>query len=287
MVKIGLIVNPVAGMGGSVGLKGTDGEMYKKALELGAKQVTSVRIRKVLSLITRKDIEFLAAKGKMGEDYIKDFSFNYDVIGNIGSETKPSDTKDIAKEMISKEIELLVFVGGDGTARDIIDVTGINTPVIAIPSGVKMFSSVFTLSAHAAAEMINTFGNKFIEKEVLDIDEEAFRDNRLAAKLYGYAKVPDIDYLLQGKKDPSNVAASTVDKKKEVANYIVENIEKDTLYILGPGTTLKSITDRMGVEKVLLGIDAVYNDELVGNDLNEKELLGLIDKYKKAKIIIT
>ena len=287
MAKIGLIVNPVAGMGGSVGLKGTDGEMYKKAVTLGATQVTSGRIKEVLSLVTRKDIDFLVAKGKMGENYLKEFSFNYDVVGEISAETKASDTKIIAKEMMSIGIELLIFVGGDGTARDIIDVVGMETPVIAIPSGVKMFSSVFTLSAHAAAEMINSFGDRFIEKEVLDIDEEAFRDNRLAAKLYGYAKVPDIDHLLQGKKDPSNVKVSTVHKKKEVAEYIVENIEKDVMYILGPGTTLKSITDRMGVEKVLLGVDAVYNNESIGKDLNEKELLKLIDKYEKVKIIVT
>ncbi|MEA3422673.1 MAG: ATP-NAD kinase family protein [Bacillota bacterium] len=287
MVKIGLIVNPVAGMGGSVGLKGTDGEMYKKAVALGATQVTSVRIKEVLSLVKRKDIGFLVAKGKMGEDYLKEFPFTYEVVGEIAAQTEAGDTKIIAKEMMSRGIELLVFVGGDGTARDIIDVVGIETPVIAIPSGVKMFSSVFALSAHAAAEMINSFGDGFIEKEVLDIDEEAFRDNRLAAKLYGYAMVPDIKHLLQGKKDPSNVNVSTVDKKKEVAEYIVENIEKNVMYILGPGTTLKSITDRMGVEKVLLGIDAVYNNELIGNDLNEKELLKLIDEYRKVKIIIT
>jgi predicted polyphosphate/ATP-dependent NAD kinase len=287
MIKIGLIVNPVAGMGGSVGLKGTDGEMYQKAVSLGAKQITSIKIKEVLSLVNREDIEFLVAKGKMGESYLKEFSFSYEVVGTINNETKASDTKTIAKEMLSKGIKLLIFVGGDGTARDVTDVLGTDTPVIAIPSGVKMFSSVFTLSAHAAAEMINTFKDRFIEKEVLDIDEDAFRNNILAAKLYGYAMVPDISHLLQGKKDPSNVKNSAINKKNEVAEYIVGNIEDDILYILGPGTTLKSIANKIGVEKTLLGIDAIYNNKLVGTDSNEKKLLDLINKYKNVKIIIT
>lgn len=287
MPIVGLIVNPIAGMGGNVGLKGTDGEMYKKALELGAKQVTSERIREVLSLVTRKDIRFMVAAGSMGEDYIKEFSFDYEVVGQVGRETSSADTKNAAKEMVSRGIDVLIFVGGDGTARDILDAVGMEKPVIGIPSGVKMFSSVFALSAHAAAEMINSFGYSFIEKDVLDIDEEAFRNNRLVSKLYGFVRVPDISRLLQGGKESSNVEVKAEDRKKEVAEYIVENMENDALYILGPGTTLKAVTDRLGVEKTLLGIDAVFSGRLVGKDINEKEILELIKKYGKTKIIVT
>ncbi|MEA1897159.1 MAG: ATP-NAD kinase, partial [Bacteroidota bacterium] len=153
--------------------------------------------------------------------------------------------------------------------------------------GVKMFSPVFALSTSAAAEIINTAGNQFIEKEVLDIDEEAFRENKIAAKLYGYLKVPKNIALLQGKKEPSNVSKPEEDIKEEIADYLLENLGKETLYILGPGTTLKIIADKMGVEKTLLGIDAVFNGELVGKDLNEKGLLTLIKIYNKSTIIVT
>ena len=287
MIKIGVIVNPVAGMGGSVGLKGTDGDMYKKAVELGAKPITSQRINDVFSLIKREDIYFLVAPGKMGEDHIKKYKFKYEVIGQINQETTAEDSKKIAREMIEKGIELLIFVGGDGTARDIHDVVGLNMPVVAIPSGVKMFSPVFTLSSHAAAEMINSFENDYIEKEVLDIDEDAFRENKLAAKLYGYMKVPNIKSLLQGSKEASNTSKTAEKNKKEVAEYVFKNMEDDILYILGPGTTLKSLADKIGIEKTLLGIDAVYNKELIGKDLNEKGLLELIKKYEKTKIVVT
>ncbi|AHM57856.1 ATP-NAD/AcoX kinase (plasmid) [Peptoclostridium acidaminophilum DSM 3953] len=287
MPIVGLIVNPIAGMGGNVGLKGTDGEMYKMALALGAKQVTSERIREVLSLVTRKDIHFMVAAGSMGEDYIREFSFDYDVIGQAVAETTSADTKNAAREMVSRGIDLLIFVGGDGTARDILDAVGVEKPVIGIPSGVKMFSSVFALSAHAAAEMINSFGDRFIEKDVLDIDEEAFRNNRLVSKLYGFVRVPDISRLLQGGKAASNVEVKAEDRKKEVAEYIVESMENDELYILGPGTTLKAVTDRLGVEKTLLGVDAVFSGRLVGKDINEEGILELIKKYGEAKIIVT
>ena len=287
MKSIGLIVNPIAGMGGSVGLKGTDGETYKKAIELGAKPTTPERIEKTLALLNRKDLYFITAPGKMGEDYIKKFDFKYEVISKIEKETNADDTKRIIHEMVKKGIDLLIFVGGDGTARDVYDVLGLTTPVVGIPSGVKMFSPVFALSTYAAAEIINNETEQLIEKEVLDIDEEAFRNGKLAAKLYGFLNVPKNLSLLQGKKEPSNITKSEKISKNEIAEYILENIEKDTLYILGPGTTLKTIADKIGVENSLLGIDAVYNKELLGKDLNEKGLLDLIKKHNKNKIILT
>ena len=287
MKKIGLIVNPIAGMGGSVGLKGTDGETYKKALELGAVPTTPQRIEDTLALIHRNDLYFITAPGKMGEDYLKKFDFKYDVVSTIGEETSADDTKRIIQEMLNEGIELLVFVGGDGTARDICDVLGMTIPVVGIPSGVKMFSPVFALSTTAAAEIINNETDKFIEKEVLDIDEEAFRAGKLGAKLYGYLKVPKIPSLLQGQKEPSNVSKPEELSKEEIAQYLLENIENDALFILGPGTTLATVAEKLGVQKTLLGIDAVFNGQLVGLDLNEKGLLELIKKYSKTKIILT
>lgn len=287
MIKVGLVVNPVAGMGGSVGLKGTDGDMYNEALKRGATPVTPVRIREVLSLVTRDDLYFLTSPGKMGEDYLKNFKFQYTTIGERKETTTPQDTRQIAGEMISEGISLLIFAGGDGTARDIMDAVGDQVPVIAIPAGVKMFSPVFSLSAHSAAKMIDTFNDEFIKKEVLDIDEEAFRDNRLVAKLYGYLKVPNISNLLQGKKAPSNTKAQAEDIKKDVARSVREAMEKHVLYLLGPGTTVDAIAKELGIQKTLLGIDAIYDDRLVGTDISETDILKLIQTYGKTKIIVT
>ena len=290
MKKIGLIVNPIAGMGGSVGLKGTDGDIYKKALKLGAKAVTPKRTKELLSCIKSiKEINLVVAPGKMGETYVRNIGISFKLIGQVPEETSVEDTRRIIGEMLDGGIELLVFVGGDGTARDVYDAVGSKIPVVAVPSGVKVFSSVFAVSARAAAEIVDAFieGTNLTEEEVLDIDENAFRDNRLASKLYGYLMVPNVKKLLQAGKEASSMGKSSVDSKGEIASHIVKNMDKETLYLLGPGTTLKAITDDIGLPKTLLGVDAVYDNRLVGKDLNEKGILKLLKKHKSRKIIVT
>jgi len=288
--KIGLLVNPVAGMGGSAGLKGTDGESYQKALQLGAKPVTPVRAMDFLSHIRSRDsIELFVAPGKMGEEYVKEIDIPTTVVGSIGQETSEQDTKRIAAEMLAKGVELLIIVGGDGTARDIYDAIGLKLPIVAVPAGVKVFSAVFAFSTRAAAEMVDAFieGADVTEEEVLDIDEDAFREGRLDSRLYGYLTVPNVKSLLQGGKEASTVGRSATENKKEIAAYIVEGMDIKSLYLLGPGTTLKAIADEVSIKKTLLGVDAVFNGKLVGSDLNEQGILKLFKHYETRKIIVT
>ena len=288
--KLGLIVNPVAGMGGSVGLKGTDGQMYEKALALGAEPVTPKRTKDVLSHIECKDaIVLLVAPGKMGAQYVADLDLPFTVIGESDETTSAEDTKRIAQQMVAQGVELLIFVGGDGTARDIYDAIGTEVPVVGVPSGVKVFSAAFALSARAAAEMVDAFveGAEVTEEEVLDIDEAAFRDDRLASRRYGYLLVPEVRRFLQPGKTASTVSQSAAESKREIAAYIVEEMEPEVLYLLGPGTTLRAITDVLGVSKTLLGVDAVHAGELVGDDVNERDILQLFERHEKQKIIVT
>jgi predicted polyphosphate/ATP-dependent NAD kinase len=287
---VGLIVNPVAGMGGSVGLKGTDGEMYRKALELGAEPLTPKRTKDLLGHIKRKDeMILLVAPGRMGEQYVKAFDVLFKVIGETSAETSARDTQRLAGEMAERGAELLIFVGGDGTARDIYDAIGSRLPVVAVPAGVKVFSSVFAVSARAAAEMVDAFleGADLTDEEVLDIDEDAFREDRLASKLYGYLVVPEVRRYLQPGKAASSVGRSSAESKQEIAADVIEDMDPEALYLLGPGTRLKTIADEMGLPKTLLGVDAAHAGELVGYDLNEKGILSLFERYEKRKIIVT
>ncbi len=290
MRKVGLIVNPVAGMGGSVGLKGTDGGIYKRSVELGAEPVTPQRIRSFLSHIKEmQDILFLVAPKNMGAKYVKEKDLDFEIIGEISGETTAADTKKIAKEMVKSCIDILIFCGGDGTARDIYDAVGLKIPVIGIPSGVKMFSSIFAVNPEAAYNLFKSFlqGTELQEKEVLDIDEDAFREDTLDSKLYGYLKVPKVKNLIQGGKKRSGKKKSESQNKQDIARYVIEEMREDTVYFLGPGTTVKSISDELNITKSLLGIDAVYNKELLEKDVNEKGILVILSKYESAEICIS
>ena len=149
----------------------------------------------MINHLKNKDhILWLTAPQIMGEEVLKELNIKAEVIGNIGATTGAEDTRRISREMQNAGADLLVFVGGDGTARDILDALDSKIPVVAVPSGVKVFSAAFANSARAAAEMIDAFvdGCGVTEQEVLDIDEEAYRNNRLSAALYGYLMVPDV-----------------------------------------------------------------------------------------------
>lgn len=293
MKRLGFIVNPVAGMGGAVGLKGTDGDAYFEALKLGAQPVTPGKGERFLSSIrSRSELFILSAPGVMGGNMVEKSGIEYRIVGSIDGEEETSgeDTKRIVKEMMNEKVDLLAFVGGDGTSRDIYDVVGFEKPVIGVPSGVKMFGSVFAVNARAAAEVVDCFvkGNvEIVEKEVLDIDEEAFRRSKLDVKLYGYLKVPTVKGLVQAGKEPSKPGETQRENKKAIARYVVENMDKDALFLLGPGTTTRTIADELQVDKTLLGVDAVYNGKLVGEDLNEKKITNLLADFGEAKIIVS
>jgi predicted polyphosphate/ATP-dependent NAD kinase len=291
MRKIGLILNPIAGMGGSVGLKGTDGEIYKEAIKMGATPIAPYRLNQFLIYFKNKQkILLLIAPGKMGADLIMYKGIKFEIIGVIGKETSAEDTKRIAKQMVKNGIELLIFCGGDGTARDIYNIIGLKIPVIAIPSGVKMYSSVFALNPRAAAQILDKFLEESVEtqeKEVLDIDEDLVRNDILDARLFGYLKVPKILNLTQSAKSGSRHGKIIEENKQEIAEFIIEIMDNDIIYLLGPGTTVKAITDDLKLPKTLLGVDAIYNKQVVGIDLNEKKILDLLKKYSDAEIIIS
>ncbi len=292
MKRIGLIVNPIAGMGGSVGLKGTDGEMARRARELGAEPITPGRTRAFLGHIARLgEIRWYAAPGGMGADYLASLDAYPTIVGEIepNRPTTAEDTRRIAAAMVDAGVELLVFVGGDGTARDICDAVDARVPVVAVPAGVKVYSGAFALSPGAAAMMVDASveGVDVTEVEVLDIDEDAFRDNRLEARHYGFLLAPNVRSQIQPGKEGSGGTPDTLENKREVAAAFAEQMDGTTLYLLGPGTTVRAIAEELGVEKTLLGIDAVIGGELVGRDLNERQILALLETHPQSAIVVT
>jgi predicted polyphosphate/ATP-dependent NAD kinase len=290
--SVGLIVNPVAGMGGAVGLKGTDGKaILNKALSLGAEPIAPARAECFLSELTRiqTGMRLVVGAGSMGEDEAKDCGITFTAIGQRKSETRAEDTREIAKKMAEAQVSLLVFCGGDGTARDVFNVVGTTVPVLGVPTGVKMHSAVFAVNPQAAARVALRFlaGELPLrEAEVMDVDEEAFREGRLSAELYGYVLTPYEPHLIQANKVASPMTESELRNQTAIAVYVIENMKPGIIYIMGPGTTTRTISDLLDAKKTLLGVDLFVNKKIVASDVNEKQILEAI-KGKATQIIVT
>jgi len=289
---VGFIVNPIAGMGGAVGLKGTDGrEVLERAIILGAKPLAPERAESFLSELepVKEKIRLIVGAGKMGEDEARNCGFAFTVLGKIKKETTPEDTIDVAKGIVNMSADLLIFCGGDGTARDILDTVGIKLPVLGVPTGVKMHSAVFAVEPRAAARIATEFLWRKLsirEAEVMDVDEEAFREGRLSAKLYGYLLTPYEPSLVQGAKMASPTTESELRNQAAIAIYVIEKMKPDIIYIVGPGTTTRTIADLLDEKKTLLGVDLFCNKKLMAKDVNEKQILKKI-KGRNAQIIVT
>ena len=291
--RLGLIVNPVAGIGGRVGLKGSDGaDIQKRALELGAVPQASSRAVEALERLKGVEgVQVVTYPGEMGEDAARACSFEPEVIGTIApGQTTAQDTRDAASEMQRRGVDLLLFAGGDGTARDVYRAVGTSLAVLGIPAGVKIHSAVYATHPRSAGQLGALYLQGRIsglrEVEVMDIDEEAFRQNRLSVRLYGYLKIPFRTSLVQSQKMPSTGEASAL---AAIAEDIITKMDEGVLYVIGPGTTTRAIAEEMGLEKTLLGVDAVLNRELVARDLSESQLLALLDEHgaDRTQIVVT
>lgn len=290
--KLGFIVNPVAGMGGRVGLKGSDGqEILQKARELGAVPESPKRAADALSRIAniKEEVEIITYPFEMGEDEARQAGFACQVIGAIDrGRTSPADTMRAAREMADLGVDLILFAGGDGTARNIHDAIGTAVPVIGIPAGVKIHSAVYATTPRNAGELTLMYLSgklkKLQEAEVMDIDEDAFRMGRVTAKLYGYLKVPHEEKLVQGLKSGRTEGEAAV--LAGIANHVIQSMEEDCIYLIGPGTTTRVVMEQLRLPYSLLGVDVVRNKQLVALDVSEKQILALI-AGQKARIVVT
>jgi predicted polyphosphate/ATP-dependent NAD kinase len=286
MPVIGFLVNPIAGLGGSVGLKGTDGKV-DEARHRGA--VPHARDRAAITLAPLKgipDLSFLSCGGGMGETVLRHCGISrYRVVYTARGESTAEDTQGAVSSFVAQGVDLILFCGGDGTARDVFASAGRDVPILGIPAGVKMYSAVFAVDPAAAAALLSgPYG--IADGDVVDVDEAAYRAGTLAIRLYGVARVPARASLTQ----PAKQVFEESDEeraKEEIARFMAEVMLPDTLYILGAGTTIEAIARRLGIEKTLLGVDAVFNSRVIAADADEKVLLSLTEKYPGARIVVS
>jgi predicted polyphosphate/ATP-dependent NAD kinase len=291
--RLGLIVNPIAGMGGSVGLKGTDrAETLAWARSLAAEPQAPKRAAAALAIIAerlRDNLIVIAAPGAMGEDVARAAGLPVETLWSAaGDETTAADTIRAAHAITNREIDLLLFAGGDGTARDISNVIGMQLPVLGIPSGVKMHSAVFATQPRAAGEIVSRFLQSAdpvcCEAEVMDIDEDAFRGGAVSARLYGAMLVPVAPRLMQQVKSGSSGGDDAA--LAGIADDVIERMRDGALHIVGPGSTTRAIGTRLGAAKTLLGVDLYCRGELIASDVTERQILEHLDGIP-AKIVVT
>ena len=290
--KLGFLVNPIAGMGGRVGLKGTDGrEILEKAIALGAQPWARERAKEALKPLLRlkDEIKLVTYPSPMGEDIARDCGFVPKVIkADLGDVTTEKDTKLAAKAMLDEKVDLLLFAGGDGTARDICSAVGTSLICLGIPAGVKIHSGVFASHPVRAGELVVLYLQKSVQRtveaEVMDVDEEELRREIVSARLYGYLQIPHVERFLQRTKAGSS--GNEKYSQEAIAAEVVEDMSDEFYYLVGPGTTTSTIMQRLGLDHSLLGVDLVWKRELLGKDLNEAQILEMI-AGKQIKLILT
>jgi len=295
VMKLGFIVNPIAGMGGRVGLKGTDG-VLKEAIARGAKPIAPKRAVEFLKSLKENieglNIELITCPGIMGEKEVEKAGLKAKILPmKLGEETSAEDTKNAVELLAAEKVDLIVFVGGDGTAKDIFDAMQKcgQLPVLGVPSGVKMYSGIFAVNPIDAAEVVAAFTEEkaeIAEFEIMDADEKAIRSDTFAVKLHGFLKGPFVPARIQGSKQVSPETVDEKENQKAIARFIIEEMQPDGTYILGPGTTVKTIAELLGVEKTVLGVD-VYKKGRVVLDVDERKILEEVEDWRKTWIILS
>jgi len=296
MRRFGLIINPIAGMGGKVGLKGTD-NVADKAIDMGALPVAPERAGRMLAKYNQiagsqhTEITWVTCKGDMGEYALKSNNISCEIIYEPDNEkTARFDTINAAKLMAENNVDLIVFCGGDGTARDISSVLS-EIPILGVPSGVKMHSGVFAVSPEAAAEIICEFFDGALDLasvEIMDLDEDKYRLGEWSIKLFGMAKTPFEPSFTQASK-MMILGESEEAVQEAIAESVSEEMEENpgTLYLLGPGSTVEHLGKELGLETTLLGIDAISEGKIVGLDINDDVISGLLEKYDEVKLVLS
>ncbi|GIU28006.1 ATP-NAD kinase [Shewanella schlegeliana] len=286
--RLGLIINPLAGLGGSVALKGSDG-VAAEAIAKGAVPKAHLRMQQALAVIEpyKARIEVITASGNMGETLAKQMGFNTRVVYQAPQQTQAQDTQKVVTELLNETLDLLLFAGGDGTARDVYAIADDKLPVLGVPAGVKIHSGVYGITPHASGMVVKMLLDgdlvSLMSADVMDIDEVAFRTGVVRAKRFGEMLVPAEPRYVQAVKMGGKESDELV--LADIAAEAIEQME-DNLCIMGSGSTVAAVMSELGLENTLLGVDLIQDEALVASDLCANKLLQLTEN-KALKLFIT
>ena len=294
LFKLGLIINPFAGIGGALALKGSDGaDIRSKALAMGAEKKAAAKTRLALSEISalRDKVHIYTAAGEMGENLARELGFSYSLVYQPSvAQTEGSDTEAAAAALLAENLDLLLFAGGDGTARNVCQVIAERLPVLGVPAGCKIHSGVYAITPQAAgrvlAQVIQGQIVTLQQAEVMDIDETLFRQGRVNARQFGEMQVPvELRYIQavkMGGKESDELVLSDI--AAQVQDIMAAHPEH--YFIMGSGSTVDFVMQELGLANTLLGVDLVKDQQLLASDLTASELLDYV-LGKPVKLVIT
>jgi predicted polyphosphate/ATP-dependent NAD kinase len=291
--RVGLIINPVAGLGGSVALKGSD-NVVEQALSLGAIPMANKRALIALNeLLEHKDsVDIFTVNGDMGENACTALGFEHEVVYNTQSDkTTAEDSRNAVMAMSDTKVDIILFAGGDGTARDICSIVDSQALVLGIPAGCKIHSGVYAVTPKAAGRIMAMLASGQMlsvnDADVMDIDEEAFRKGTVRAKLFGEMQVPAELRYVQNTKAGGKESDELV--LQDIAEYVISEMEEEQYYIMGSGSTVAHIMEELSLDNSLLGVDVIKDHELIQSDLTAQKLLELAQEVGKnaIRLVIT
>lgn len=292
--RLGLIVNPVAGIGGSVALKGSDGaDTSQIAFSRGAEPLANQRVKTALEEVSDYygEMDVFTVAGDMGQSVCEELGIKHSIVYTPDSSQKVTsyeDTESAAKAMSSLNLDLLLFAGGDGTARNICASVREGSTVLGVPAGCKIHSGVYAITPKAAGRIVKMLvaGDlvSLTDADVMDIDEVLFRQGVVKAKRYGELQIPAELRYVQNVKMGGKESDELV--LQDIAAHVIENMEDDEIYIMGSGSTVNIIMEELGCNNTLLGVDVLSDQQVIQSDVTAKELLPLVED-KKVKLVIT
>ncbi len=294
MIRIGFILNPYAGLGGPSGFKGSDLPHLQKSAHEGAVQLLAPNRAATFwsRLVSHQDqFNVVAAPGLLGSDVLSEVGIAHEVLPNeVAYPTTPADTERFAQALVAYGVDLLVFVGGDGTARDVYRAVGADVKVLGIPAGVKMHSGVYAINPQSAAALVKQLIEGQLmaarHQEVRDIDEALFRQGRVQAQHYGEMLVPEAAEYVQAVKQGGIENEELV--LLAMADDLREKLGEGMLIIWAPGSTTLGVLAEWGHQGTLLGVDVLHPERGLLKDLNADELTGLVSGYgDKTAIVLT
>ncbi len=265
-MRLGFLVNPLAGIGGPLALKGSDGDAARAALA-AADGGGPAQARAVRALMGLRE-PLLTISGAMGADAAAAAGVPYRIVHHSPAPSAAADSVAAARALVAAGAELIVFVGGDGTARDLAGM-GLPVPVLGVPAGVKMHSPVFAPSpasaAAAIAELAAAPSCRVVTAEVLD------RDAAGQVQLYGTLLVP-----AAAPRQPAKASAGSADADLAAAiTRAADTLRTAPLAIIGPGLTMYQLKSALAGCGTLMGVDAFAHGAPVALDADAAHLLQL------------